>query len=81
MSRRITIPRYRALQAHWRRHPRPEWLIAGYLGYKPIAPARSASQHRDAPAQRAHIPRPNGAMLNLFNSLGGQPGKTVVMNV
>lgn len=73
MTRRITLPRYRALNNHWRRNPRPEWLIAGYLGYKPapeITPLRGA--------KRVAAP-PTGALGALFESLGGRPGKTVVM--
>jgi hypothetical protein len=79
VARRITIPRYRLLAAHWRRFPRPEWLIAGYLGFKPkpepmIAPPVSAR------AIRPRVPPPSGAMQMLFQSLGGQPGKTVVVS-
>lgn len=77
MERRITLPRYYALQAHWRRFPRPEWLIAGYLGFKPSPEAVAGG----ARVKRSRSPPPTGAMLTLFNSLGGsQPGvKTVVL--
>lgn len=71
----MTLPRYRALHAHWQRYPRPEWLIAGYLGFKP-------KEHQPQPRMPASAPRriakPTGAMMNLFNSLGGKPGQTVV---
>lgn len=26
---------YTALQRHWEKHPRLEWLVAGFCGYKP----------------------------------------------
>jgi hypothetical protein len=77
VTRRITIPRYRALQAHWARHPRPEWLIASYLGFRPIAARRLIVPGEPA---RAQVPPPTGAMLSLFTSLGGKPGKTVVLS-
>jgi hypothetical protein len=70
----VTIPRYRALHRHWRQHPRPEWLIAGYIGYKPLPDTISpASKRIVRPAP------PTGALQSLFHSLGGKPGQTVVM--
>jgi hypothetical protein len=85
VERRTTIPRYRALQQHWRRHPRAEWLIAGYLGFKPPADTAHTAMSRGragntAPSrmQRGQVP-PSGALQTLFASRGGQPGKTVVL--
>lgn len=75
MERRTTIPRWLALQAHWRRHPRPEWLIAGYLGFKPPAEAIE----RTAPAARPRAMPPTGEMQGLFQSLGGGAGKNIVV--
>lgn len=74
----MTIPRYLALQAHWRRHPRPEWLIAGYLGFKP-PPEEQRSMTRSAAAQHAKVPPPTGALMTLYQSLGGKPGKPGVV--
>jgi hypothetical protein len=31
----MTFRRYRALQDYWRQHPPADFLVAGYLGYKP----------------------------------------------
>jgi hypothetical protein len=75
----VTIPRYLALQAHWRRHPRPEWLIAGYLGFKPPPEAPQSSMTRPTVAQRQKVPPPTGALMSLFQSLGGKPGKPGVV--
>lgn len=86
----MTIPRYRALHRHWRRYPRPEWLIAGYLGYRPppeMSPlaalarrgAHSPPQPVQAAGRRAASPPPTGELQSLFRSLGGAPGKTVVV--
>ena len=38
----MTLPRYTKLHRHWKQHPRAEWLIAGYLGYKPKAESEAA---------------------------------------
>ncbi|HUO88485.1 MAG TPA: hypothetical protein VMU08_04865 [Rhizomicrobium sp.] len=83
------MTRYRAVHRHWRRHPRPEWLIAAYLGYKPpaeISPLAGFRQRAQAMqgAQAAGrggmtVQPPTGELLSLFERLGGQPGKTVVL--
>jgi hypothetical protein len=76
----MTIPRYVALQDHWRKYPRPEWLIAGYIGFKPKADPKII---QSTPGERMRLPAapaPTGAMMTLFNSLGGKPGKTVVLS-
>jgi hypothetical protein len=78
----MTIPRYGALHRHWRRHPRPEWLVAGYLGYKPPSELtqRMMARSSSAPAPaHGRAPPPTGGMQALFASLGGAPGKTVVL--
>ena len=31
----MTLPRLQKLRDHWLKHPRVEWLVAGYLKYKP----------------------------------------------
>lgn len=62
-----------ALRRHWRIQPRPEWLIAGYLGFKP-PPEVITAHARPRPAP------PTGALLSLFSSLGGKPGQTVAVN-
>jgi hypothetical protein len=67
------------LQAHWRRHPRPEWLVAGYLGFKPPAEPRPAVSRPVAAAQRPKVTPPTGAMMTLFQSLGGKPGQPGVV--
>jgi uncharacterized protein YfaT (DUF1175 family) len=36
----MTIRRVRALNRHWKQHPRVEWLVAGFVGYE--APKRQA---------------------------------------
>lgn len=39
---RLTLPRLRALYAHWRQHPPTHRLVASYLGYEaPSEPVRS----------------------------------------
>jgi hypothetical protein len=73
----MTIPRYLLLQEHWRTHPRPEWLLAGYLRFKPTPKPIEA---RIATAGRARVAPPSGAMMGLFTSLGGKPGQTVVLS-
>lgn len=79
----MTIPRYLALRAHWRRFPRPEWLIAAYLGFKgpqeETPPRWSRAAGLQAAAPRV-APPPTGALQTLFASLGGKPGQTVVMS-
>lgn len=77
----MTIPRYLALQAHWRMHPRPEWLIAGYLGFKPRPEPAAVARPIGHPAvaSRAKVPPPTGAMMSLFQSLGGKPGQPGVV--
>ena len=72
MYRRTTIPRYMAFQRHWRRHPRVEWLVAGYLGFKP-------TPEPDARPAAARIPPPTGAIMQLYQSLGGSQGKPAVL--
>jgi hypothetical protein len=73
-----------ALRRHWRQHPRPEWLIAAYLKFKPIPetsearPVRAAQPSPQQGRMRA-VPPPTGQLQQLFASLGGKPGKTVVM--
>lgn len=32
---RLTLPRYRALYAHFRRQPPVHWLLAAFIGWKP----------------------------------------------
>jgi len=89
------MARYRAMHRHWRRHPRPEWLIAAYLGYKPPAEISPLAGFRQAARARAQatpghsapaagrgglmVQPPTGELLALFERLGGQPGKTVVL--
>jgi hypothetical protein len=63
-----------ALRRHWRSHPRPEWLIAGYLGFKPQPEAITTIARPRRPAP------PTGALLTLFASLGGKAGQTIVVN-
>jgi hypothetical protein len=85
----MTIPRWQALQAHWRQHPRPEWLIASYLQYKPpprTAPLEAMRRRIEdpapvtaPPARRRAVPPPTGELQSLFASLGGQKGRTVVL--
>jgi hypothetical protein len=74
----VTIPRYLALISHWRKHPRPEWLIAGYLGFKP-APEPAVVRAATPSAAQRKVPPPTGAMMSLFQSLGGKPGKPGVV--
>lgn len=90
----MTLPRYRALHRHWRRHPRPEWLVAGYLGFRPppedaiamrmprpgdIRPAGGPAAPSGVAGRGRRVPPPSGALQTMFAGLGGQPGKTVVV--
>jgi hypothetical protein len=88
----MTLPRYRALHRHWRRHPRPEWLIAGYLGFRPppedapmivrpgdLRPQGGPGASAGIAARGGRVPPPTGALQTMFSGLGGQPGKTVVV--
>lgn len=77
----MTLPRYRALHEHWQRHPRVEWLVASYLGFKPVRPVHPAAPRTAQPAarQRRSQPAPTGALQQLFRNLGGKPGQTVVL--
>lgn len=78
MARCITLPRYLALQRHWRAHPRPEWLVAAYLGFKPQP--ETSHVGRVAAKGRPRLAPPTGAMQTLFRQFGGKPGKIAVIN-
>jgi hypothetical protein len=67
----VTLPRLRALYAHWRRHPRPEWLIAGYLKYKPPREADLAARATSQSDRESSA----AAMAAAFGLAGG--GKIV----
>ena len=67
-----------ALQRHWRRHPRVEWLAAGYLGFKPTPDSDEVRPAAQARSRRP--PPPTGALMTLFQSLGGKPGKPAVLS-
>lgn len=41
------MTRYKALHRHWEQHPRAEWLVAGYLKYKPPVRAKSSDNPED----------------------------------
>lgn len=56
------MKRLRALHRHWRRHPRVEWLVAGFVGYKPPADAIKQKQSDGA------------ELMGLFGMSPGQTG-------
>jgi len=58
----MTLPRVHALFRHWRRHPRLEWLAAGYLGYQP-------------PPEEANSPAENERQLEKLAAMLGLRGK------
>jgi hypothetical protein len=77
------------MQRHWREQPRVEWLVAGYLGYKPPSAIRTPQRPVwQAPqpsstgppgGREMHRAPPTGELQTLFTSLGGKPGKPAVL--
>ena len=51
---RLTVPRFLALQAEWRRHPPAHWLVAAALKYQPPGEPAGAAP---ADGRRAERPR------------------------
>lgn len=47
------MPRVHALFRHWRRHPRIEWLAAGYLGFKP--PTETAPEENERQLEKLAV--------------------------
>ena len=80
IRRRVTLVDYEDLQAHWRIHPRADWLVAAYIKYKPPPAAVKRTRPDGSTVQAAGpAPPPTGAMASLFAALGGKPGQTVAM--
>jgi len=55
----LTVPRFQALQAEWRRHPPTHWLLAAALKYK--SPGEPAAP-RQSTAAELKAAFPNGAL-------------------
>jgi hypothetical protein len=68
----VTLADYTELHRHWRRRPRPEWLIAGYLKYKPPPEIRVRGTPRPKP-------KVTGGLAAWAKVMGVEPGRPVVM--
>ena len=55
----LTVPRFLALQAEWRRHPPTHWLVAAALKYRPPGEAAPRGQPTIAELKAAF---PSGAL-------------------
>jgi hypothetical protein len=55
----LTVPRFLALHAEWKRHPPAHWLIAAALKYRPPSEKPTQSQPTVAELKAAF---PNGAL-------------------
>jgi hypothetical protein len=55
----LTVPRFLALQAEWRRNPPAHWLLAAALAYRPHGETKPARQPTIAELKSA---LPNGAL-------------------
>jgi hypothetical protein len=52
----LTVPRFLALQAEWRRHPPAHWLVAAALKYKPPGEGPSARRQPTVAELKAVFP-------------------------
>lgn len=68
---RLTLPRLRALYAHWRQHPPTHRLVASYLGYEaPSEPTRSTRHNATAVEGE---PAPGPARSAWMQGMGSVP--------
>lgn len=52
----LTVPRFLALQAEWRRSPPAHWLIAAALKYKPPSETKAVSRQPTIADLKAAFP-------------------------